>query len=153
MTDQIAANIPTLRNVAAQLASAASDFEALLPEFKELEAAARKEASANTVDGSAAPIYAPLLASLATVGSRVATQIGQLHHNVAGDAAALSKFADDLEHTDQSHGQKINGITITSAAGPAAGPHLPAAPQHTPAPARSPFGPIGDIVKGEFGVD
>ncbi|MDD4865567.1 MAG: hypothetical protein PHQ28_00055 [Mycobacterium sp.] len=112
MTDTtISASIPTLRNVSAQLASTAEDIAALLPDLKELEASARKEASANTVDGSPAPIYSPLLSSLSAVSSKIRTHFGQLHQNITGDAAALKKLADDLESTDQTHGHKINGIT------------------------------------------
>jgi hypothetical protein len=118
MTDKgnnsrIAANIPALRDVSTRLGGVAEDLAALLPELKEIEAAARKNASANTVDGSVSPIFSPLLASLSSVTKKVGDNVGQLHANVSGDAAALKKLADDMEGTDQAHGVKIAGVTTT----------------------------------------
>jgi ABC-type transporter Mla subunit MlaD len=112
-TGHIAANIPALRDVSTRLSGVADDLAALLPELKEIEAAARKNASANTVDGSVSPIFSPLLASLSTVTKKVGDSMGQLHANVSGDAAALKKLADDIEGTDQDHGVKIAGIVTT----------------------------------------
>ena len=112
---RIAANIPALRDVSTRLGGVADDLAALLPELKEIEAAARKSASANTVDGSASPIFSPLLASLSSVTKKVGDNVSQLHANVSGDAAALKKLADDLESTDQSHGAKIAGSTTLTA--------------------------------------
>lgn len=109
----IKANIPTLRSVSAQLASVAQDIEALMPDIKGIHSAALKEASTNTVDGGPAPMYSPLLTALAQVTQKVGANVGQLHQNVAGDAAALAKLADDLEGTDHGHGQRITNINAT----------------------------------------
>ncbi|OBK37017.1 hypothetical protein A5658_04995 [Mycobacterium sp. 1245111.1] len=109
----IAANVPTLRDVSTRLGGVADDLAALLPELKEIEAAARKSAAANTVDGSVSPIFSPLLASLSSVTKKVGDNVGQLHANVSGDAAALKKLADDMEGTDHSHGAQIAGIVTT----------------------------------------
>jgi hypothetical protein len=118
MTDspaRIAADIPTLRNVAAQLASAAEEAAGLQPHIKELRAAVRREAAANTADGNAAPIFSPLLQALDTVIEKVDGNFDQLHKNLAGDAESLKKQADDLERTDHGHGQQIAGMTTASA--------------------------------------
>lgn len=106
----IKADIPTLRSVAAQLKSVAQDLETLMPDIQHVHASAIKEASANTVDGGPAPMFSPLLASLSQVTQKVGANVSQLHQNIAGDADALAKLADDLESTDQGHGQRITNI-------------------------------------------
>ena len=106
----IKADIDNLRSVAAQLKSVAQDVEALGPDIKDIHASALKEASTNTVDGGPAPVFSPLLASLAQVTQKVGANVGQLHQNIAGDAEALLKLADQLEGTDHGHGQRITNI-------------------------------------------
>jgi uncharacterized protein YukE len=108
----ISANPDNLRAAATQLASAADDVHALAAHFKEIEAAVRKEVSAHTADGGPAPVFSPLLAALTTSTRKSIGQVHQLHENIASDAAALKKLADDLEGADNSGGNNVNGIVV-----------------------------------------
>jgi len=95
----IAANFDNLRGVAAQLNGTLETLEGHRKQLIELKNVARAEASVGTRSNSPAPIMTPLLTSLDTAIAKIDTAIAAFKNNVAADAAALTKLADDLEET------------------------------------------------------
>lgn len=93
----ISANFDNLRGVAQQLNGTLETLEGHRKQLVDIRTAARTEASVGTKNGSPAPILSPLLTSLDTAIAKVDTAIAAFKNNVAADAAALSKLADDLE--------------------------------------------------------